>query len=285
MAVFQILNSNDLCNYYTLENNPGNRISTTQSEAYSYLDEKDIRQKLLTFDSEKFATVTFYVPGIHCISCIWLLENLYKLGPGILKSRVNFARKGIDIEFDPSTICLSAIAGTLAKVGYAPQINLGSEKNVGRTIDNKLILKLGIAGFCFGNIMLFSFPDYLGLDHSDRNLMRVFSYLNLGLSLPVFFYSGYDYIRNAWRSFTDRQINIDVPIAAGLIALFGRSIFDILTATGPGYLDSLAGLIFFLLIGRWFQRKTYESLSFDRDYSSYFPLAVNRIRNGRSKPV
>lgn len=284
-AVFEILNTNDLCEYYALENNPGNRTESATNEAFAYLDEKGIRQKLLTFDSGNFARVTFYIPGIHCISCIWLLENLYKLGQGILKSRVNFARKNIDIEFNPSIISLSSIAGTLAQVGYAPQINLESEKESKRPVDNNLILKLGIAGFCFGNIMLFSFPEYLGLDDSDRSLMRTFSFLNLALSLPVFFYSGFDYLRNAWRSFTERQINIDVPIAAGLIALFGRSTYDILTATGPGYLDSLAGLIFFLLIGRWFQSKTYESLSFDRDYTSYFPLAVNRIRNGKSKPV
>ena len=267
-----ILSANDLCEYYVFEHNPGNRTDTTHNEAFAYLDEKDIRRKVITFDSESFASVTFYIPGIHCISCIWLLENLYKLRDGILKSRVNFARKTIDIEFNPSQISLSAIAGALGQVGYAPQINLESERSSKTPVDSKLILKLTIAGFCFGNIMLFSFPEYLGLDNTDRSLMRMFSYLNLALSIPVFFFSGFDYIRNAWRSFADRQINIDVPIAAGLIALFCRSSYDIITATGPGYFDSLAGLIFFLLIGRWFQSKTYESLRLQR-LRSFFPLA------------
>jgi Cu+-exporting ATPase len=285
MAVFEILSANDLCEYYVLEHNPGNRTDTANNEAFAYLDEKDIRRKVITFDSETFASVTFHIPGIHCISCIWLLENLYKLRDGILKSRVNFARKTIDIEFNPSQISLSAIAGTLGQVGYAPQISLESERISRTPVDNKLILKLTIAGFCFGNIMLFSFPEYLGLDNEDRSLMRIFSYLNLALSMPVFFFSGFDYIRNAWRSFGDKQINIDVPIAVGLIALFCRSTYDIITATGPGYFDSLAGLVFFLLIGRWFQSKTYESLSFDRDYSSYFPLAINRKRSGKWKSV
>ena len=115
--------------------------------------------------------------------------------------------------------------------------------------------------------------------------MRIFSWLNLLLSIPVFFYSGFDYVRSAYRSFKDRQINIDVPIAAGLIALFFRSSYDIVTATGPGYLDSFTGLVFFLLIGRWFQSKTYESLAFDRDFTSYFPLAVSRLVNGKWTPV
>ena len=154
-----------------------------------------------------------------------------------------------------------------------------------RAANKTLVLKLAIAGFCFGNVMLFSFPEYLGLDHSDQNLMRIFSWLNFFLSLPVFFFSGFDYIRSAWRSFKGKQINIDVPIAAGLIALFFRSSYDILTATGPGYLDSFTGLVFFLLIGRWFQSKTYESLAFDRDFTSYFPLAVNRLDKNKWTPV
>src|SRR5690349_13839656 len=133
--------------------------------------------------------------------------------------------------------------------------------------------------------MLLSFREYLGVENSEKYLMRIFSWLNLALSLPVLLYSGWDYIRAAAKSFKQRQINIDVPIAAGLIALFSRSSYDILTATGPGYLDSFTGLVFFLLIGRWFQSKTYESLAFNRDFTSYFPLAINRLEKDEWKPV
>ncbi len=76
-----------------------------------------------------------------------------------------------------------------------------------------------------------------------------------------------------------------MPIAAGLVALFLRSHYDILSGTGAGHLDSFTGLVFFLLIGRWFQSKTYESLSFERDFKSYFPLAVNNLQDGNWKPV
>jgi Cu+-exporting ATPase len=284
-TVFEILDSNELCEYYTLDTSPGNRTDNLDKDAFAYLDEEDIRKKVISFDSEHFASVSFFVPGIHCVSCIWLLENLEKLRDGILKSQVNFPRKTVVVEFNPRRVSLAAVARTLGQVGYPPQINLDSDQPAKKSVDKTLIIKLGLAGFCFGNVMLFSFPEYLGIDHSDKNLMRIFSYLNLGLSVPVFLYSGYDYLRNAVRSFSQRQINIDVPIAAGLVALFCRSSYDILTATGPGYLDSFTGLVFFLLIGRWFQSKTYESLTFDRDYRSYFPLAVNRFEGGEWTPV
>lgn len=285
-TVFEILNENDLCEYYDLERNPGIQRNKVKQESFSFLDQKDIRKKIIEFDSDTFAKVRFYVPAIHCISCIWLLENLRKLNKGILKSEVNYAPKSVVIEFDPSKTPLSAIANALSLVGYPPQINLENKTGTeDKRIDKALVLKLALAGFCFGNVMLFSFPEYLGLDHQDKSLMKIFSFLNLALSIPVFFYSGFDYFRSSLESFRQRQLNIDVPIAAGLLALFVRSSYDIISGTGPGYLDSFTGLVFFLLIGRWFQSKTYESLAFDRDFTSYFPLAVNHLVKDEWKPV
>lgn len=284
-TVFEILSANNMCEYYSLDANAGNNLKNIDSDSFAYLDEADIRKKVIEFDSENFAKVKFFAPGIHCISCIWLLENLQKLNQGILRSQVNFSQKTVTIEFDPRRITLGNVASTIAGIGYPPQINLDAEPSAKPRMDKQLVLKLAIAGFCFGNVMLFSFPEYLGLDHSDKHLMRIFSWLNLILSVPVFFYSGLDYMSSAVRSFKLRQINIDVPIAIGLLALFLRSSYDIITATGPGYFDSFTGLVFFLLIGRWFQSKTYESLAFDRDFKSYFPLAVSRLTKDEWKPV
>lgn len=284
-TVFEILSANNLCEYYTIDKNAGVPLRDVSTESFSYLDEKNIRKKILTFDSDNFARVTFYAPAIHCISCIWLLENLQKIDKGILRSEVNFARKTVTIDFDPNHIKLSRLAGLLGSVGYAPRINLDADDGTKPAADRSLVFKLAVAGFCFGNVMLFSFPEYLGLDQNDAHLMRLFSWLNLALSVPVFLFSGSDYFRSALRSFEQHQINIDVPIAVGLLALFLRSSYDILTATGPGYLDSFTGLVFFLLIGRWFQGKTYESLAFDRDFRSYFPLAVHKLSGKAWKPV
>lgn len=283
-TVYEILSSNDLCEYYDLDKNPRAQLKKISDETYTYLDEKDIRKKVIEFDSETFARVQFYVPAIHCISCVWLMEKLQKLDEGILKSEVNFTRKSVSIDFQPQKIKLSKIATLLSQVGYVPQINLEKDTRKSPT-DTSLVLKVAIAGFCFGNVMLFSFPEYLGLDHADNGLQRIFSWLNLLLSLPVFFYSGFDYFKSASKSFKQKQINIDVPIAAGLLALFLRSTWDIATGFGPGYLDSFTGLVFFLLIGRWFQSMTYESLAFDRDFKSYFPLAVQRFTGDEWKPV
>jgi Cu+-exporting ATPase len=284
-SVFEILNDNNLCEYYSIEQRPGVPQKNISTSAFDFLDDQDVRRKVLSFDSSELSKVIFAIPAIHCVSCIWLLENLRKLNQGVLHAEVSFGKKTVSVDFDPRLVKLSEIGSLLSSLGYSPLINLDTDRDKEAKTDESLVYKLVVAGFCFGNIMLFSFPEYLGLDKQDEYLMRIFSWLNLSLSVPVFFYSARGYFTSAFASFKHKQINIDVPIAAGLSALFLRSGYDIISAAGPGYLDSFSGLVFFLLIGRWFQSMTYESLAFDRDFKSYFPLAVNRKVNSEWRPV
>ena len=274
-TVYEILQDNNLCEYYSYESSPGIRLEDSPDESFAYLDDEQIKSKLILFEIDGTSRVQLNIPSIHCISCIWLLENLHKLNSDILKSEVNFAKKTVLIDFNIDKIPLSKVASLLASTGYKPAISL--EEQPAKSANSKLIIQLAVAGFCFGNIMMLSFPEYFGIDHADYQLKSLFSFLNIALSIPVVFYSAQDYFMSAWKSFRQKQINIDVPIAVGIAVLFIRSGIDILNQTGPGYMDSLAGLVFFLLIGRWFQNKTYESLAFDRDYKSYFPLAVSKL--------
>ncbi len=285
-VIYEIINANDLCEYYEIAEHPGSTGPADTGEGgsiFAYLDDRAVSAKLLEFDSADFCRVKFYVPAIHCSSCIWLLEHLERMRRGILKSQVDFSARSVTIDFNPARVKLSAIAATLNSLGYAPVINLEGKEAHKKSNTHALVLRLAVAGFVFGNVMLFSFPEYLGLS-DDAELSRIFSWLNLTLSVPVLVYSASGYIVSTFKSLRQRQLNIDVPITFGLFALFFRSSWDI-TATGPGYLDSFTGLVFFLLIGKWFQEKTYQSLSFERDYKSYFPLAVQTFSQGEWKPV
>ncbi len=284
---FQILNTHQLCEYYNIDANPGQNLRHRRdAQAYAYLDDQDIKQKLLDFETPSRAQITFYLPQMHCVSCVWLLENLYKLDKGVLNSRVNFLQKKATVQFDPSATTLRSIAALLSNIGYAPEINLGDVENTRpKIIDRRLAYQLGIAGFAFGNIMLFSFPEYVGMSPvEDPWFARAFGYLSLLLATPVLFYSAQDYLIAAWNGIRTRHINIDIPLAVGILMLFGRSAYEILTHTSAGYMDSFAGLIFLLLTGRWFQRHTWNQLSFERDYKSYFPVAAT-VRNGETESV
>lgn len=285
--VYEILNENDLCNYYDLQNTPGiNLKSRNFDQKFGYLDNVDIQKKLLDFSSDSVNKITFFIPVIHCSSCIWLLEHLDRLREGITYSRVNFVRKEVSIDFDPVVISLKTIVELLATIGYEPEINLqNATKSKSKKENRKLYLQIGVAGFAFGNIMMLSFPEYFGFEGLDESVQSFITYINILISLPVVFYSASGYFISAYKGLQQKYINIDVPITIGVVALFVRSLYEILSQSGPGYLDSLAGLIFFLLIGKWFQSRTYDSLSFERDYKSYFPLAVSRISEDGSEMV
>ncbi len=279
-TVYDILEGSALGQYYDLENTPGtSQKNQASAEKYAFLDNPEIVKKLLTFDDGNVSKVRFFVPAIHCSSCIWLLENLHRLNKHVLRSEVHFTKKEVNISFRSAELSLRQVAELMGKIGYAPEINLNSgNRKSEKKANRNLSVKVGIAGFCFGNIMLLSLPEYLDVQLDLEHDYKVFfSYLNLLLALPVFFYAGIDYLISAWKGLRHQYINIDVPIALGILTLFGRSAIEILTQTGAGYMDSFTGLIFFLLIGKWYQNKTYQALSFDRDYTSYFPLGATKI--------
>lgn len=287
--VFEILNENDLCKYYQLDESAGISLKGRRQEHYAYLDDEEIREKLIDFSNGEQTRARFYLPQIHCASCIWLLENLYRLNEGVTQSKVHFTKKEIQLSWLESQTSLRQIVELLASIGYAPAINLGdAEKPKAKAVSRRLLFQLGVAGFAFGNIMLLSFPEYLGLaTEEDQFFHRLFGIANIVLAIPVFFFSGWDYLRSAAISLRHGYFNMDVPISLGIVTLFFRSLYDILSHTGAGYLDSLAGLVFFLLIGKWFQQKTFHHLAFDRDYRSYFPIAA-LLKDGtaeRSVPV
>jgi len=285
-TVYEILNQNNLCRYYSIESSPGISLKDFQKKRYDYLDDENIINKLLDYRDEKLNVVTFFVPQMHCSSCIWLLENLNKLNEGITNSEVDFLKKELVVRFNPGKLSLKEIVQLLASIGYEPQINLESiDKKNKKDVNKKLYYKIGIAAFCFGNIMLFSFPEYFSIDVSDYFLKRFFSWIILIFSLPVFFYSASEYYISAIKGLKRKIINIDFPISLGILVLFLRSSFEIILDTGAGFFDSLAGLVFFLLLGRLFQNKTYASIKFDRNYKSYFPLSVTLIKDKVEKSI
>jgi len=282
-TVFEIFSLNDLTCYYDFEKSPGATPQDIQGK-YDFLENETIVTKLLDFQEDKTAIVSLSIPHIHCSSCIWILENLQRLQEGISSSQVNFPQKKVRITYNPEIVSLSAIVYLLSSIGYEPYISLENYETGKKNVDRSLIYKMGVAFFCFGNIMLLSFPEYFEVkEFWLDNYKPFFRWLIFGLSLPSFFYSGSGYYVSAYKSLKSKMLNIDVPIALGIIVMFIRSVVDIVFDLGSGFFDSLTGLIFFMLLGKMFQIKTYSFLSFERDFKSYFPVAVTRINTDASE--
>jgi P-type Cu+ transporter len=282
-TVYEIFSQNDLACYYDFEKSPGATPQDIKGK-YDFLENEAIVSKLLEFQEDSTAIVSLSIPHIHCSSCIWILENLQRLQKGISSSQVNFPEKKVRIVYNFNEVSLSTIVYLLSSIGYEPYISLENYETPKSTIDRSLTYKLGVAFFCFGNIMLLSFPEYFEVkEYWLDNYKPFFRWLIFALSLPSFLYSGSGYYVSAYKSIRSGMLNIDVPIALGIIVMFIRSFIDIVFDLGSGFFDSLTGLIFFMLLGKMFQIKTYSFLSFERDFKSYFPVAVTRINNDASE--
>jgi Cu+-exporting ATPase len=276
-TVYEIFSQNDLTCYYDFQAAPGATPLDIQGK-YDFLDNEEIVAKLLEFQEDTTHIVSLYIPHIHCSSCIWILENLQKLQSGISTSQVNFPEKKVRITYNPKKTTLKKIVELLCSIGYEPYISLDNYEEGKKVVDRSLIYKIGIAFFCFGNIMLLSFPEYFEVEEFWINQYRgFFRWLIFAISLPAFFYSASGYYVSAYKSIKSGMLNIDIPIALGIVVMFVRSTVDIVFDYGQGFFDSMTGLIFFMLLGKLFQKKTYDFLSFERDYKSYFPIAITKI--------
>ena len=287
-TVYQILNEKKLDKYYEIQPMSGIKVEQANvGNKYAYLDLDEIKEKLLGFSDGDVSKVTLFIPTIHCASCIWLLENLNTINPAIIASNVNFPQKKATITFNNKQITLRQLVELLVSIHYVPEITLDQlDEKEKSNASRDLLLKIGIAGFSLMNVMLYNFPEYLpGGDQLSSLFTKFFGYMSFALALPVVFYSANDYYLSAIKGLRHKIVNIDVPITLGIFTLFFQSTYEIFTGQGIGYMDSLVGLVFFLLVGKWYQSKTYQALSFERDYKSYFPVAVTTKVDGKEVTI
>lgn len=260
-----------------------------KTENFDFLDDEKIAEKIIDFKDKNITFVRFFIPSIYCSSCISVLENLSNHHKYILESTVDFSNKKVGIIFNNKNLKLSELAFFLKKIGYKPSINSESiENNQEKIFDRKLIGKLAISFFCFGNIMLLAIPEYVGAYEDvwfleNRNFFR---YLMVILSFPVVLFSLMDHVRYALLGLKRHIFNMDIPITIGIVVLFLWSCYEVFLDLGSGYFDSLAGFSFFLLLSRIFQIHTHRKiLSFDQNYKSFYPIYVSRICNDKEEKI
>lgn len=277
-SVYLVLSKNHLCSYYTYNDHPGITNEGT-NKRFDYLSDPTIISELIDYTDNQKTIVTFYIPHIHCSSCLWLLEQLNKINTAIHYCRVDFLKKQLNIRFDHRDLSLQQLVELLTNIGYEPLISLQDVIKKQNSVKDNLVQKIAVAGFCFGNVMLLSFPEYFGISVYEQSFRHFFGWLNILFCLPVVFYSGNGYFISAWQNLRKKILNIDFPLALGIGVLFIRTVAEILSHNGAGFADTLCGLVFFLLVGKFVQKKTYHHISFERDYRSFFPVAVQVLEN------
>ncbi len=285
-SVYELLQEHNLCGYYQdgVQTGVSQQQSHRDRQAYAILDDPTVAARFVEFADQRRIRMRFALPTMHCASCVWLLERLPHIQSGLISAEVDLQRKTIVVDVVPGALRVRDVAELLRSFGYEPLIHVEgnelSREQQRKEATRGLYLRLGVAGFAMGNIMMFSIAQYLahrnGTTTIDPTLVAVFTWLSIGLSIPVYVYSASPWLRSAWAALRQGTVNLDIPVALGITTLFVRSIADIATGASEGFLDSFAGLVFFLLIGRVFQQKAFDAVTFDRTVRSFFPLSVRR---------
>jgi Cu+-exporting ATPase len=283
-AVFALLADRGLDGFYACDVAPGTSqraAATRAADRVAALDDPAVAARVLLPGDGALACAQFDVPALHCASCVWLLERLWKVDDGIVRAEADLLRRTVQVWFRRDHVSLRAVAERLAAIGYEPAVARETPRpGAIAPATRRLYLQLGLAGFAAGNMMLFSVPRYANGAPLDPAFQHLFDGLNLALATPVLVFSAADWLRGAWRALAAGRLTLDVPVALGLLALYARSVADIASGTGPGFLDAFAGLVFFLLVGRLFQQKAFDRIAFDRTWRSFLPLTV-RVSAGK----
>lgn len=272
-AAAAIIQSCDLSHFYALlaANGSPNAPPASTRRTYVEFDDPTFHSLYCKPVDDADARIELLLEGVHCSACLWLLEKLPRLVPGVSRATLDMRRATLDVVFNPQTVKLSRIAHTLATLGYPPHpARSPAARDARRLADRRMLVRIGVAGACAGNIMLLFFALYAGMfEGMDPAFQQLFRWVAMILNLVCLAWPGAVFGRSALAALRARTVHLDVPIALGLYlgGIWGAwktvasSWSGVSSGAGDIYFDSVSALIFFLLIGRFLQQRQQQHAS------------------------
>jgi Cu2+-exporting ATPase len=233
-----------------------------------------------TFEQHPDGTlaVELQLEGVHCAACVWLVESLPRVASGVREARLDFGRGAAYVRWDPRDTALSGVAQALDRLGYTPHA-LG-RLDASKHGDRALVMRLGVAGAIAGNVMLMALALYSG---AEPGYAEFFRWGSLLLALPAVLYCASIFYRGAWASLRTRTPNMDLPIAIGISAGFVSGAVNTLRGEGEIYFDTIATLIFLLLVGRWLGQRHQRRAAAAADVALALAPSTARIVEGEER--
>ncbi len=255
-AVHSILHAHGLGRYYEIAERRVAPVRTSE-RSYEEFDHPAFAERYVRVSADGLSRTELYLEGVHCASCVWLIERIPLVVRGVVRAELNVRRSLAVVEWDRSAVPLSRVARSLADLGYPPHPFRGVARDtMRRREDRAMLVRIGIAGAIAINIMLAALALYSGeLNGMDAPLTRFFRWISFGLIVPAFVWPGRVFFTGAWASWRMRSLHMDLPIAIALAVGLVRGAINTVTDTGPVYFDGLAILIFALLVGRLLQQR------------------------------
>jgi Cu2+-exporting ATPase len=255
-TAFGILHAHGLDSYYGFAERREAPVRAS-GRSYDEFDHPAFVNLYVTALPNGLSRTELYLEGVHCASCVWLVERVPLLVPGVLRAELDVRRSLAVIEWDIATVPLSRIAQSLDMLGYPPHPFRGvARADMRKREDRAMLVRIGIAGAIAINVMLAALALYAGeLNTMDASFTRFFRWVSFAITVPAFIWPGRVFFTGAWASWRTRALHMDVPIAIALAAGFVRGAMNTITDSGPIYFDGLALLIFALLVGRFLQQR------------------------------
>ncbi|MCT4641173.1 MAG: heavy metal translocating P-type ATPase [Bacteriovoracaceae bacterium] len=280
-GVYELLSEHSMQSFYNLKTK--NKVSYT-NDSFNYLDHEDFFKQFVKTDEKNINTFSFYIEGIHCAACLWLLERLGEINKGILESYLNMDSSILEVRYHRDHK-LSDIAYLIERFGYKPHPILTSQdkKALEYKENRNDIFRIGLSFACAGNIMLYSFAVYLGAPATFAKYFNIFSFF---CSIPIIFYCSLPFYKNAFTALKLKRVSIDVPIVFAVLLTFIMGIISFFTKYEFYYFDTIATLIFLLLCSRYLLKIIQKrATKLAKIQNTYMYGPVTRIENGREVEV
>ena len=237
--------------YYALADGAVAPVKPT-GHSYSELDDRDFLTRNAEPRPGGLFAIALLLENVHCAACVWLTERLPHVLPGVTELRLDVGRARADVVFDPARVQLSAVARFLDSIGYPVHPYRGTDRDAVRDRgDRALLIKLGVAGAAMGNVMLIAAALYAGMfTDMAYGETRFFRWVTMIVTVPAVAFAAQPFFRGAWAALRSRAVHLDVPISLGILVACVWGVVNVVRGAGEIYFDSIAMLVFFLLVAR-----------------------------------
>ena len=255
-TAYAMINAHGLGAYHRFPERRGAAVRPS-GRAFSDFDHEAFTARYVHTDDDGRSHVELALEGVHCASCVWLIERVPLLVRGVVRAELDVRQARASVSWDPIATRLSEIAQTLDALGYTPHPYRGGERAAMRKRDDRaMLVRIGVAGAIATNVMLAALALYAGeFNAMDRGSLQLFRWLSLALTIPALVWPGRVFFTGAWAALRAGTVHMDVPIALALGAAATRGAINTVTGSGPVYFDGVCALVFLLLVGRFLQAR------------------------------
>lgn len=251
-TAYSVITACGLDRYYDLAESNGGEQAKATGRGYEEFDDEAFQDRYAPkAGGSSIRSGAFIVEGMHCAACVWLLEKTPSAVEGLLEARVDYARGRVHLTWDEDAVNLSRVARFIDRLGYPVHPARGTSAEAARRDEQRsMLIRIGVAGALAGNVMAIFLAIHGG---SDGEMGTFFRWVSAGLATVSVAWPGRVFLRGAMASLRMRAIHMDVPIAVALVVGLTHGLVNTVTGMGDVYFDTIATLVFLLLLGRWVQ--------------------------------